>query len=128
MEKSLCAGLERKSRSMDRNAKEKEILEDWAKKIINEGEVNDPNVDSYFVKRGQNEKYILEYDLESVPQLRDLLEEQWEDDKDLEKILTVVLVAAIKNKPKTNDVRYVDSPKQRERDDTEKLPVYIYNF
>lgn len=128
MEKSLRAGLERKSRSMDRNAKEKELIRDWAKKVINEGGLNDSDTSSYFVKRGQNEKYILEYDFESVPQLRDLLEEQWEDDKDLEKILTAVLVAAIKNKPKTNDVRNVDSPKQIERDDAEKLPVYIYNF
>ncbi len=114
---------------MDRNAKEKELFMDWTRRIQRRKEfLYDSNEESYFVKREENEKYIWEYNFESVPQLRDLLEDQWEDDKDMEMILTSVLVAAIKNKPQANGIIDEGSLAQKESDATEKLPVYIYNF
>lgn len=115
--------------SMDRNAKEKELFIDWAKGIQKRKEfLYDSNEESYFVKREEDEKYIWEYNFESVPQLRDLLEDQWEDDKDMEMILTATLVAAIKNKPQTDGIKDEGSLAQKESDETEKLPVDIYNF
>lgn len=114
---------------MGKNAREKEFFEDWAKNVQkSDCLLWDSNVDSYFIKRNQNENYIWEYDVESVPELRDLLDEQWEGNKELEKILTAVLVAAIKNKPQIGETVNEDITKQVRDRDMEELPMYIYNF
>ncbi len=114
---------------IDRNAREKELLKKWAESNHkNTGFSHDQNTASCFVKRGTGEKYIWEYGFESVSELRDLLEEQWEKDDNMEEILTPVLVAAIKNKPRTEIVGQEENAGQKKSDDMEKLPVYIYNF
>lgn len=114
---------------MDRNAREKELLKKWAEsKHKDEGFFHDQNTASCFVKREADEKYIWEYGFESVSELRDLLEEQWEKDDHMEEILTAVLVATIKNKPRTENSGQKESSSQKKSDNMGKLPVYIYNF
>lgn len=114
---------------MDRNAKERALFKDWAKGGHESKRFEcDLNQDSYFIKREHNEGYMCEYGFESVPQLRDLLEEQWRENKVMDEILTAVLVAAMKNKPRNDAVECKGSAKQEVSERTEELPVYIYNF
>lgn len=114
---------------MDRNAKERQLFKEWAKSNHRKDcFIPDPNKESYFIKRRQDENYIWKYDFESVPQFRDFLEEQWKNNKDMEDILTAVLVAAIKNKPRNDDTGYENTVKRKESENIEELPMYIYNF
>lgn len=111
------------------SGQEKELLKKWAKNNFKGGDfLHNQNTTSCFVKRDGDEKYIREYGFESVSELRDLLEVQWKKDRYMEEILTVVLVAAIKNKPEQRDANCQRHPNQMISEETEMLPVYIYNF
>lgn len=115
--------------NMDKNEKERKLLGEWAvSNYAGSSFLYEPHTESCFIKRGQDEKYIWEYDFESVPEIRNLLEEQWKEDKEMEKILTVVLAAMIKNKPKPKKGGCEECPEQNVYEDAEALPMYIYNF
>lgn len=114
---------------MDKNAKEKELLKKWAESIHKNADfLCEENTASCFAKRGTDEKYIWEYGFESVSELKELLEKQWEKDDHMEEILTPVLAAAIKNKPRTGNAGSEECSRQEISDDRGMLPVYIYNF
>lgn len=113
--------------NMDRNDKEKSLFAEWAKNSREDYFMSVQDTGSYFVKRIQTE-YIREYSLETVPELRDELEALWDGDKNMELVLTAVLAASIKNKPRRQEragtAEYISEVSETK----EELPIYIYNF
>lgn len=112
---------------MGKNDREKAIFTEWAKNSQKDYFMSVQDAGSYFVKREQTE-YIREYSLETVPELRDELEELWDGDKNMEPVLTAVLVAAIKNKPRRQDKTDTEENVSTGLETKEVLPMYIYNF
>ncbi len=112
---------------MGKNDREKAFFTEWAKTVKGDYFMPVQDTASYFVKRLQTE-YIREYSLETVPELRDELEILWEGDKNMESVLTAVLAAAIKNKPRGQDKADTEESVSKVSEIEEKLPMYIYNF
>lgn len=113
--------------NMDRNNKEKSLFAEWAKNSQGDYFMSVQDTGSYFVKRVQTE-YIREYSLETVPELRDELEALWDGDKNMETVLTPVLAAAIKNKPRGQESAGTAENISKVSETKEELPMYIYNF
>lgn len=113
--------------NMDRNDKEKSLFAEWAKTVRGDYFMPVQDTGSYFIKRDQTE-YIREYSLETVPELRDELEVLWDGDKNMESVLTAVLAAAIKNKPRGQERAGTAENISKVSETTEELPIYIYNF
>ena len=113
--------------NMDRNCKEKSLFAEWAKNSQGDYFMPAQDTGSYFVKRIQTE-YIREYSLETVPELRDELEALWDGNKNMESVLTAVLAAAIKNKPRGQERAGTAENISKVSEIKEELPMYIYNF
>lgn len=116
---------------MEKNEKEKNFLYEWGREngkqycfsiIENEKE-------SYFMKREEKKDikpYIREYGFDTLPQLTKELEMQWEHDEVLRKIIKIIGIAAIKNRPSETVKEKVQIEDKKEMEN--KLPVFIYNF
>ncbi len=110
---------------MDINQKEKELFADWYKQVENDENIYafpkfDENAESFFVKH-QNDNYLMEYDFDSLPEVKSKLQEMWEGQEYMQKITTPVLVATMKNKPVSDNAKKDDKPEN-------VLPSFIYNF
>lgn len=82
---------------------------------------NDTN--SYFVPRLEK-NYLMEYSFESFLQLKEKLDELWKNEKYMQEATKIILVAALKNKPrKVNGEEMV-----AENNEETELPTFIYNF
>lgn len=114
---------------MDKNVREKEALYhlelagiDNIKKSFTE---IDCEKESYFIPR-EEKKYLMEYEFDSLPQLKEKLNLLWENEEYMKSVLQTVLVAAMKNKP-SSEVK-----EERNIEDTQnaegELPAFIYNF
>lgn len=80
--------------------------------------------DSYYVLQDKRE-YLMEYDFETVPQLKEMLDRLWESEQYMKDIEKAVLAAAIKNKPKQGEGDSVHV----QRDPQRHMPEFIiYNF
>lgn len=112
---------------MGKSDREKAFFTEWAKNSQEDYFISVQDTASYFVKRVQTE-YIREYSLETVPELRDELEALWEGDKNMESVLTAVLAAAIKNKPRRQEITDTGENVSKASETKEELPMYIYNF
>lgn len=77
--------------------------------------------DSYYVPQDKHE-YLTEYNFETVPQLKEMVDRLWENEQYMQDIERTVLAAAIKSKPK-QEVR-----ESVERDTDGYMPEFIYNF
>lgn len=77
--------------------------------------------DSYYVLQDKHE-YLTEYDFETVPQLKEMLDRLWENEWYMQDIEKTVLAAAIKNKPN------LEVQESIERDTDGYMPEFIYNF
>ena len=78
---------------------------------------------SYFVPRAEK-NYLMEYGFECLPQLKEKLDELWKNEKYMQEAAKIVLIAALKNKP-----RKVDGEEMMDEDKEEtELPTFIYNF
>lgn len=115
------------------NLNEKEKLYKWASEAGINGnfcscftQIED-KCDSYYVKRNDNNTYMREYDFETVPEIKEELYAMWGNDADMQKIITTVLVSAIKNKPVFLEDKG-KSPKCALEDNKKELKPYIYNF
>lgn len=119
---------------MDKSQREKESLCNWS---MNEKERNfkhfaeiDRKLESYFIPKGKS-KYLMEYDFETLPELKEMLNELWNDVPHLQNILKIVLVSAMKNKPQEMH-RNIKEEKQKHNEQnshvSDKLPAFIYNF
>ncbi len=113
--------------------KEKELIYEWACRYNSKEVENvifpliDRSAKSYFVKREKQEEYLHEYDFQTLPELRTLLETMWQDEDDMDAVIKPVLVAAMKNKIEV--CQDIDREHMSEHlKDTEKLQPYIYNF
>lgn len=115
---------------MDKNAREKELLYEWGIKNT-EGydfQKMDKTGDSYFIKRrGNEEQYIREYAVETLPEIVKELDAMWGADEIMGQIKKVIGVAALKNKP---DRVLVEEQNARDgkKEIKNKLPEFIYNF
>lgn len=114
---------------MDKCQREKDGLYDWACKIENTGcnygfaEI-DKNLESYYILR-KEKKYLTEYNFETLPELKSVLDELWKNKPYMHDIMKAVLVATIKNKPKEFNkcVKH-----NQDSYNLNELPVYTYNF
>ncbi len=115
---------------MDRNAREKDMLYEWG--VKNAGSYDfqkiDKTKDSYFIKRkGNEEQYIREYAVETLPEIMKELDRMWGDDEIMDQIKKVIGVASLKNKPDkilVKEENMIDGKKEVKS----KLPEFIYNF
>lgn len=110
---------------MDKSRKEKDGLYDIA--CRHQRDYYTENIDikeSYFIKR-EEEPYIREYGFETLPELKKELELMWKEDIVMQECIQTVLVSALKMKP-TAEVE--GEPLHTEKNKSEKLPGYIYNF
>lgn len=110
---------------MEKDRKEKELLFSWAERNYVETDLF-PQIDrecqSYFVK-SEPKEYLEEYRFEGVEEIRQYFEKMGEKDDRIKEIEQVLLVAAMKNKPRKSEFR--DCENVSDKDD---LPAYIYNF
>lgn len=87
---------------MDKCAREKESLYNFklenADNLYCQFYEKDSNVDSYFEMYGE-EDYLMEYNFETLPQLREMLLKMWKNGEDMKGEIKPILVAAMKNKP-----------------------------
>lgn len=120
---------------MDKNVKEKKLLKDWHNNVTNCTDIykfpeEDHNISSYFIRRNDtdNPMYLMEYDFETLPQLREKLSEMWENEDYMQMIITPVLVAAMKNKPHKRDETGHENTNEEAVNCGETLPDFIYNF
>ncbi len=114
---------------MDKNVREKEALyhlelsgtED-IKKSFTEVECE---LETYFFPKEEKE-YLMEYDFDSLPQLKEKLNSFWENEECMKGIIQTVLVAAMKNKPsrEAKETRNIENSGNIEGE----LPAFIYNF
>jgi len=110
--------------NMDINKKEKELFANWYKQAGN-GTYAFPKFDddseSFFTKHN-NDNYLMEYDFDSLPELKEKLQNMWQGQECMEKIITPVLVAAMKNKPQKDVCEKQSEVKSGD------MPTFIYNF
>lgn len=110
---------------MDINKKEKELFANWHKQSGNDAYAFpgfEDDSESFFIKHN-NDNYLMEYDFDSLPELKEKLQNMWQGQECMEKIITPVLVATMKNKPDENL-----SDDVTKDDDRSNLPEFIYNF
>jgi len=112
---------------MDKCEREKTLLEEWAKENMHRYQF--PQIDianeTYFMPV-RDKNGIREYNISTLPDIREELESMWHDDIHMQDIIKIVGVAAMKNKPK-------DTVSNRQNgknlDSTqEQLMPFIYNF
>lgn len=115
---------------MDKNESEKRRLQDY---VIDNlaGEkytfpVIDNSLDSYYICRNESEKYIREYGFDTATDIKKELDLLWDKDKKMEKLIKIVMVAALKNKPDFDKTQHIEYSSNVRGD--ENLPTYIYNF
>lgn len=110
---------------MDKNRKEKDILLMWGTRVHSDTDVF-PQIDktcqSYFEVSDSRER-LTEYQFEGQDELKKYIEEIIGEDNRFEDIKQALFVAAIKNKPKQNEL---EKKMDNSADDT--IPAYIYNF
>jgi len=115
----------RKRGKMEKDRKEKELLFSWAERSHIETDMF-PQIEkecgSYFIKETSRE-YLEEYQFEGVEEIRNYLEKMSEKDERIREIEQVLLIAAMKNKPRKSEFRECQNT-----GDKDDLPVYIYNF
>lgn len=112
---------------MERNRKEKELMYEWAccfsdtecEKIFT---AIDSEAESYWNKRTDSEKYVMEYAPKTLIDYRKYLQELWGQDKVLEEIQKAVLVAIMKNEP------LEEQSSGRLEAMQESLPEFIYTL
>lgn len=80
---------------------------------------------SYFVPQ-EERNYIMEYYFDTVPQLKESLDELWKEDTYMQSIIKTVVVAAMKNKPMKSIQESVETEKDKEKQN--QMPAFIYNF
>lgn len=114
---------------MDKNVREKEALyhlELSGTENIKESFAEvDYKLETYFSPKEEKE-YLMEYDFDSLPQLKEKLNLLWENEEGMKGIVQTVLVAAMKNKP-TREVKETRNIENSENNEGE-LPAFIYNF
>lgn len=116
---------------MDKCIREKEYL--YELNILISDELNesfrsvDTGRESYFVPQ-EERNYIMEYYFETVPQLKERLNELWKDDSYMQDIIKTVVVAAMKNKPLKSNQESVETEKDKEKQNQNHMPAFIYNF
>ena len=109
---------------MDKCVREKESLYNFklenADKLQCQFYEKDSNVDSYF-EMYEEEDYLLEYNFETLPQLREMLIKLWKNEEDMKGELKPILAAAMKNKPSRDEGLAI----KRAEDG---MQTFIYNF
>lgn len=111
---------------MDKNKKEKELIQEWGIKNQNNSyfQVIDKSADSYFSKI-DHANYLREYGFLTLPELRAELDALWTNDEIMDQIKKIAGVAALKNKP----VKISNEESKSETKETErKLSAFIYEF
>lgn len=83
----------------------------------------DSEQESYYTPYRGAESYLLNYDFETLPELRKLIETYSEKDIQLQDIQKVLLVAAMKGKVQVEDEKTIDTIKKQK-----ELKEYIYVF
>lgn len=112
---------------MDKNEREKKMLYEFGVENCQRYhfEEIDKKKESYFIKR-EEDSYIREYAVETLPELMKELNTLWGDDEMMGRIKKVIGVAAMKNKPVKKAQEKTGGEKQEDKE--EKLPAFIYNF
>ena len=70
----------------------------------------------------QTEHVFKKYDFDNLPELKEKLQNMWQGQECMEKIITPVLVAAMKNKPQKG------IHEEKEEVKSGNMPTFIYNF
>lgn len=111
---------------MDKNAREKKNLYEWAcKHTGTEGPKYftgfSKEQETYFSKRTEM-GHMMEYGFETAGELKNLLQDCWNNEPVFDEILPTILVAVSKNKASAEkDCIQNDKGK-------DELPTFIYNF
>lgn len=114
---------------MDKNLREKEALYhlnlEGVENVKESFMEIDHELKSYFIPKKEGD-YLMEYNFDSLPQLKEQLNLLWEQEEYMKGIVQTVLVAAMKNKP-SREVKEERNIENRENVEGE-LPAFIYNF
>lgn len=112
---------------MDKNEKEKNLLYEWGvtHACIYSFPQIDKDLSSYFISK-QRESYLKEYSFDTLPELMNVLNMYYENNEIILRILKVVSIAALKNKPLKIEKEVTNEENKKESDD--RLPAFIYNF
>lgn len=113
---------------MDKCERERALLEEWAKRNACRYQIpqSDAASETYFVPVSDSNG-IREYNIDTLPDIREELENMWHDDMHMQEIIKIVGVAAMKNKPK--NISFDRRDECRNSDSTqEQLMPFIYNF
>lgn len=92
-------------------------------------QIIDKGIKSYFITRKDND-YYMKYDFNTLPELKEILDNLWKNNPDMQNIIKVLLVAALKNKPQDIDEKVAEKSIKNIEDSysSDKLPEYIYVF
>lgn len=108
--------------------KEKEMLRSVSAQIKKQNCIDKAETvcKSYYLPSSQRTELIA-YHFETVVQLRQILTEMWSTDEKMQAFIPVVLAAAFKNRPESDDsnIPLID---HKDGNNGEILPVYTYTL
>ncbi len=120
---------------MDKSQREKESLCNFGVNAPEGGGFKhfteiDKKQESYYIPKSEG-GYLTEYDFETLPELKKMLDGLWNVKPHLQEIMKVVLVAAMKNKPLEMNKGILEEKLEsggQNSHTSDKLPAFIYNF
>lgn len=115
---------------MDKNKREKDRLLEMACRQEPDRScftLPEKNVGTYFLERKDN-IYLKEYEFETVPQLRSLLQKEAGFDRGQEELLKMITVAAFKNQFRKEVISMENENNAVQAEPREALPAFIYNM
>ena len=117
--------------------KEHQIMSDVAKSLnsfvvnpIKDVQFRDDSVSSYYENAsGDSGEYMMEYDFDSVVELKQELTQLWKSEDNMHRFIPVVLVSTFKKREKSMTCKKLPTENRADEDSQfGGLPARIYNF